>query len=238
MLPDPGRYEERYRLAGGAAPGLAIGLITIGLVSLTVWPWVTGIVIAVALAILMVAQVVGRRTVAFRADYAGVTLGVVPGKLTVRRRPAVSIPWADVEKIILYPASPGGQGADARVQCIGVQRPEGAAALPGGNEQAPGCPVPGVAAGATRKVAGWRLDRERLAAVTAAVAPGIPIVDASTDPGLGVEGQGQGASAPELGPADLARQGVHGRPVDGACWQVSVDAACIVSGNSGRVADA
>jgi hypothetical protein len=202
MLPDPGRYEERHRMAVGAAPGLAIGLITIGLVLLTVWPWVTGAVIAVALVILMGAMVTGRRRVAFRADYAGITLGVVPGKLTVRGGPAVSIPWADVEKIIFYPASPVGQGADARVQCIGVQRREGAAALPAGNEQAPGCPVPGVAAGATRRVAGWRLDRERLAVVTAAVAPGIPIVDASTGPGLGVEGRGRRAQCPELGPAD------------------------------------
>ena len=203
MLPDPGRYEERYRLAVGAAPGLAIALMTIGLVFLTVWPWVTGVVIAVALVILMGAVVTGRRRVAFRADYAGVTLGVVPGKLTARGGPAVPIPWADVEKIILYPASPAAQGADARVQCIGVQRRQGAAALPAGNEQAPGCPVPGVAAGATRRVAGWRLDRERLAVVTAAVAPGIPVVDASTGPGLGIDGQGQGATALEPGPADL-----------------------------------
>jgi len=200
MLPDPGRYEERYRLAVGAAPGLAIGLITIGLVFLTVWPWVTGVVIAVALAMLTGAVVAGRRRVAFRVDYAGIVLGAVPAKLTARGGPAVSIPWADVEKIIFYPASPVGQGADARVQCIGVQRREGAAALPAGNEQAAGCPVPGVAAGATRRVAGWRLDRERLAVVTAAVAPGIPIVDASTDPGLGIEGQGQGALPWSSGP--------------------------------------
>jgi hypothetical protein len=60
--------------------------------------------------------------------------------------------------------------------------------------------VPGVAAGASREITGWRLDRERLAAVTAAVAPGIPIVEAGV-PGLGVEGPGPGASAPELGPA-------------------------------------
>lgn len=63
--------------------------------------------------------------------------------------------------------------------------------------------MPGVAAGATRRVVGWRLDRERLAAVTAAVAAGIPVVDAGTGPGLSVEGQGQGATVPELGPGDL-----------------------------------
>jgi len=31
MLPDPGCYEERYRLTGQAAAGLAIGLISVGL---------------------------------------------------------------------------------------------------------------------------------------------------------------------------------------------------------------
>jgi hypothetical protein len=55
----------------------------------------------------------------------------------------------------------------------------------GGNEQAAGCPVPRVAAGATRRVTGWQLDRERLAAVAAAVAPGVPLVDVSVGPGLG-----------------------------------------------------
>ena len=96
----------------------------------------------------------------------------------------------------------GRAGPEDRVQCVGVQQREGSAALPVGNEQAAGCPVPGVAAGATRRVTGWRLDRERLAAVAAAVAPGVPIVDASAGPGLGVQGPGSGASAPQLGPAD------------------------------------
>jgi hypothetical protein len=44
------------------------------------------------------------------------------------------------------------------------------------------CPVPGAAAGAARPIITWRLDRDRLAALIAAAAPGIPIVDASTDP--------------------------------------------------------
>jgi hypothetical protein len=58
------------------------------------------------------------------------------------------------------------------------------------------------AAGATRPITTWRLDRDRLAALTAAVAPGIPIVDASTDPDPSVEVADQGRSVPELGPAD------------------------------------
>jgi hypothetical protein len=71
-----------------------------------------------------------------------------------------------------------------------------------GNEQAPGCPVPSVAAGASRNITGWRLDRDRRAAVTAAAAPGIPIVNAGAEPGPGVEGPAQAANLPELGPAD------------------------------------
>ena len=176
--------------------------MSIGLLFLVVAPWVTGVVIAAALVILMSTGVAARRMIAFRADQAGITLGAVPGRLMVRRGTAVFIPWADAEKIILYPARPGGQAPEDRVQCVGVQQRERSAALPVGNEQAAGCPVPGVVAGATRRVTGWRLDRERLAAVAAAVAPGVPIVDASAGPGLGVQGSGSGASAPQLGPAD------------------------------------
>ena len=115
-----------------------------------------------------------RRVIAFRADHAGITLGAVPDKLTFRRGQAVFVRWADVEQIIFYPAYPRGQGSYASVQCIAVRRRDGAPALLPGDEQAPGCPVAGVAAGATRRIAGWRLDRERLAAVTAAAAPGNP----------------------------------------------------------------
>ena len=96
MLPDPGCYEERYRLAAGAAAGLATGLVTIGLIFLTVAPWVTGVVIAVALLALTGPAVAARRMIAFRADHAGITIGAVPGKLIVRRGPAAFISW-DIE---------------------------------------------------------------------------------------------------------------------------------------------
>lgn len=139
-----------------------------------------------------------RRTTAFRADRAGITLGAVPDKLTVRRGSRPFIPWADVERIILYPVHPRGRGA---VLCIGVQRRATAQPLQWGNEQAPGCPVPRVPAWATRMITGWRLDRSRLAAVTAAVAPDVAILDTSTDPLPGDEDDGRPDSAPEAGPA-------------------------------------
>ena len=126
-----------------------------------------------------------------RADYAGITLG--RQRYPLASRPATFVPWADVEQIILYTGYQDGTPAP----WIGIRRREGAPALPSGNEQDPSCPVPGVAAGATRRNKGLRLDRERLAAVTAAVAPGISVVEASARPGPGVAGPGRTASAPQ-----------------------------------------
>jgi len=181
MLPDPGRYEERYRLIG-AALGLASALLAVGLGLL----WHTQLIFAAltVLAVIPAALAVALRPVAFRADYAGITLG--SGR-QLPRSPAVFIPWADVERIILYRDYTSGD----QMQYIGVQRRDGAPALPRGNKQAPWCPVPGVAAGAARPIKNWRLDRERLAAVTAAVAPGIPVIDARNDPDRRIEGPGQ-----------------------------------------------
>ncbi len=125
----------------------------------------------------------------------------MPDKLTVRRGSRLFIPWADVERIVLYPVHPRGRGGRGAVLCIGVQRRIAATPLQWGNEQAPACPVPRVPAWATRMITGWRLDRARLAAVTQAVAPDIPILDASTDPLPGDEDDGQPDSAPEAGPA-------------------------------------
>jgi len=155
------------------ALSLAASLLAVGLGAL----WHTQLIFAAALPVLLAIPTVlamALRPVAFRADHAGVTLGAV----RMLPPPAVFIPWADIEKIILYPAGSGKNG----VECVGVQRREGAPALPHGNKWAPGCPVSGVAAGAARRMTHWRLDRERLAAVTAAVAPGIPIIEAQSDP--------------------------------------------------------
>lgn len=200
-----GCYQERYRLTGSAVLGLAASLLAIGLGLL----WHTQVIIGVIAVLLAALAAQGggvvsaaRRAVAFRADHAGITLGAVPGKMPPRRGSAVFVPWADVEQIVFYPVYPRGRGGYGQARCVGIKRRDGAPALSQGNEQAPGCPVPGVATGATRRITGWRLDRERLAAITAAVAPGIPIIDAITGPSPGIEGPGQRASTTELGPAD------------------------------------
>jgi hypothetical protein len=200
-------YEERYRLTSRAAVGLAASVLLVVVGFLWHLP-VIFLPLGAALAVLT-AQGAGvidraRRTTAFRADQAGITLGAVPDKLTVRRGSRLFIPWADIERIILYPVHPRGRGGRAVVRCIGVQRRPTAEPLQWGNEQAPGCPVPRVPAWATRTITGWRLDRSRLAAVIAAVAPDVAILDASTDPLPGEEDDGQPDSAPGGGPRRLA----------------------------------
>ena len=189
MLPDPGSYEERYRLAGDVGWKLFGVLVFAGLSPV----WHTSVIYTVfaLVAVALAAQAGGvyaaaRQAVAFRTDYAGITLGAVPGLLGSRGR-AVFVPWADVEEIVLYRARPGGRGAVRAVQHIGIRRRPSALPLAWGTEQAHGCPLPGVAVGVSRRITGWRLDRDRLAAVTAAVAPGVPIIDASPElgPGMG-----------------------------------------------------
>lgn len=179
-------YEERYRLTGLAVLAVAAVVLLIA-AGLILWHFeVIFVVIAVVL-LLLIAQGAGvidmaRRTVAFRANHKGITLGAVPDKLTVRRGSPLFIPWDDIKSIIFYPAYPQMHGRYALVQCIGIQRREDAPPLRWGNEQAPGCPVPGVPTWATRRIVGWRLDRGQLAAVIEAAAPGTPIINTNTDP--------------------------------------------------------
>ena len=192
------RYEERYRLTIGAALGLAsIVALVLGII---LHQWAILVPIAIVLALLATvfrqapngfaaAFAAARRMIAFRADRAGITLGAVPGNPRGGRA-AVLVPWTDIQQVILYPVDPVGRGRYAKVRCIGIQRRPTAPALPEGNEQAPGCPVPDVASGATRRIIGWRLDRERLAAVIAAAAPGIPISAFTAGPDPVLEGPG------------------------------------------------
>jgi hypothetical protein len=177
MPPDPGSYEERYRLTNGVALRLAGGLLLIVL-GLVWQPPVTSaasviLVIPVIFSALTVAFAmpalitIARRMIAFRADYGGITLGVMPTSLAALHRPAVFIPWAEVEKIILYRSGSAGWRGNPPVQGISVQRRDGTAS-----------PVTGAASRAACTVTGWKLNRERLTAVTAAVAPSIPVIDA------------------------------------------------------------
>jgi hypothetical protein len=194
VLPDQGLYEERYRLTGSVALSLAVSL---GMFALALHAseaeWLALSVLAfVSVAVPCLVTAVGRK-VAFRADPLGITLGAAPLSWPGRDSDPVFIPWSDVQGIVLYGGrEPGGGGR----QCIGIQRRPGAPRLPRGNEPARRCPVPGLAEGATRQVVAWRLDSERLKTLAAAVAPGIPVIDASSE-GLAVEGAAAGDAAVE-----------------------------------------
>jgi hypothetical protein len=157
VLPDPGCYEERYRPSAGAIPTLGASLFMIGLLFRTEALWASGVVIAVALAVALGPAMAARRRVAFRADYAGLTFGPAPGALMIRRGRPVFIPWGEVDTIVLHPDDSGIAGRSGRVGRVEVRRRDQAGAL-------------------TREVSGWRLNRERLTSVTAAVAPGIAVV--------------------------------------------------------------
>ncbi len=146
--------------------GLAAGLLAIGLGLL----WHTQAIFLVIGVVLVALTVIAlaRHQLAFRADHTGILLPGQPDRLTARRGAAVLIPWANVEQIILYSRERCEQ---APVQHIGIQRHTG-----------------GLEA---RRITSWRLDRDRLAAVTAALAPDIRIVGATGKPGRGIEGPGQ-----------------------------------------------
>jgi hypothetical protein len=183
MLPDPGCYEERYRLTFPVVRGAACSFVPliVAIFSRQPLPWVVLALLMFALATVPWLVAVASRKVAFRADMAGISLGADPLSWPFKHASAVFVPWSDAEAIALYQGGPFGW----RIRddpFIGIQRREGAPALSRGNTPARRCPVPGVATGAVRPVTAWRLDRDRLAALTAAAAPGIRIIDASTGP--------------------------------------------------------
>ena len=179
---DQGLYEERYRLAGSIAASLAVSLVMIGVaVHFSYGTWMALAALAFASITVPALAAAASRRIAFRADALGITLGASPLSWPGRESSPVFIPWSDVERIVLY-SGPGAREPSAGDrQCIGIQRRPGAPRLPSGNGPARRCPVPGLAEGATRQVVAWRLDRERLTTLTAAVAPGIPVIDAGAD---------------------------------------------------------
>jgi hypothetical protein len=206
---DQGFYEERYRLTGSLALSLAVslGMLALALhVSEGFW---------VALSVLgfmtvtapILAAAAGRR-IAFRADPMGITLGADPLSWPGRNSSGVFISWSEVEKIVLYPGPKSRESGTGNRLCIGIKRRPGATPLPSGNGPARHCPVPGLAQGATRQVVAWRLDRERLTALTAAVAPCVPVIDAS--PGI----EGPGVEGPGVEGPGVEGPGVEGPFVD------------------------
>ena len=200
---DQGLYEERYRLAGSIAASLAVSLVMFGAaVHFSYGTWMALSALAfVSITVPALAAAAGRR-IAFRADPLGITLGASPLSWPGRDSSPVFIPWSDVERIVLYSGPRAREPGAKDRQWIGIQRRPGAPRMPRGNGPAWRCPVPGLAEGATRQVVAWRLDRERLTALTAAVAPGVPVIDVDSDAkGPAIQGSaGEGSAIQGPGP--------------------------------------
>jgi hypothetical protein len=180
MLPGPGRYEEHYRLTNVVIPFFGVVFLLFGIIT-RFWPFYVLAGVGVLLYILTVTVY----RIAFRADSAGITFGANPMRFKFS---AVRIPWPDIEAIILYtlrerPSMPLGGGGKVdyleSTNYIGIKRREGTPALAHGNQPS-NCPDPDVPAGATRPIVGWRLNRDRLAAVIAVAAPDVRLVDNGT----------------------------------------------------------
>ena len=177
MPPDQGSYEERYRLTSAVALRLAGGLLFVALGVLWQPPVISAASVILAIPVILSALTIAfampavitmaRRMTAFRADYGGITLGVMPTSLAALHRPAIFIPWAEVEKIILYRAGSRGRRGNPPVQSISVQRRDAAAFSAAATVSRAACTI-----------TGWKLNRDRLTAVAAAVAPSIPVIDA------------------------------------------------------------
>jgi len=135
-------------------------------------------------AILMLGVVCSRQ-LALRVDAQGVTLGGMPPR---HRSKTTFVPWADVEKVVLWEQTlpPYGQ----HMPWIGLVRRPGAPALAAARGQrfargvttALALPVSPETLSTSRGVNGWRLDKQRLAAAIHRFAPGVPLVDEWTRP--------------------------------------------------------
>ena len=154
-----GRYEIRFRLAGWEAliPPLGLLCLAAGIFAPdSLYSHVVGIAFGGFLTVPYVIMLAGRAAV-FRADQEGITLGP---EVPMRQFSAEFFPWAEIKKITFYTITrwsrtPGKQPGTY----IGI---------------VPRTPP----AGAARRINTWRLDPGRLAAVTAAAAPGVRIVEA------------------------------------------------------------
>jgi hypothetical protein len=178
--PDIGRYQPHHRLlTGRIAVPLAAGLVLLaaGIYLMVIsWPLPSGldfkgalfpILIGSALAVPYVFYVIllaGR--VAFRADQAGITFPPMPYATLLLwtfkcHCKSEFIPWSKVKGITLYTIRGKGR-ARLKAPVIEIHHSYSRDAHD---------------SYALRSIITWRLDRNRLAAIVTAAAPGIPIVE-------------------------------------------------------------
>jgi hypothetical protein len=175
-------YQEKYgwnrqslRIIGLALVFCAAALLP----TMPLWAKILDLVLFGGSAVLM-AVISLRGTTAIRVDQAGITLCSSPvyPKSTTRL-----FPWEDVVSVVIWQSVvPGQKGAP---DCVGVERRPGAQPVTGKFTGRPSrfaarLESPGITPemAVTRTVAnGWVLDRDRLTAAIAHVAPGVGVVD-------------------------------------------------------------
>jgi len=159
MPPDQGCYEERYRLTFPVAQSAAISFVVLipALFSHQPLPWLILFLLGFVLSTVPWVLAVASRKIAFRADMAGITLGADPLSWPFRHASAVSVPWADVEGIVLYPGGGSVGWGSKETLGIGIQRRPGAPALPRAISQlaAARCPVLSPGPSARSAPGGW-----------------------------------------------------------------------------------
>jgi len=172
-------YQARYGLGGRT------GMVIVGSAAFVVLGIVLPMPLAVRIidfalfgggALVMLGAAASRR-VAFGVDAEGITLGGTPPRYRSGTR---FVPWADIERIVLWTQRLPPYGTTMRY--VGVARRPDAPPLGGPRTRAVArvtaralTPVPGDILLASRAVNGWRLDVDRLAAAVQHFAPGVPI---------------------------------------------------------------
>lgn len=164
--PTPDCYEIRFRLAGYEALFPVFGLLFLAGGILPPGESLAPRVFFIACGGLFIVPYVillASRPIVFRADRAGITLGP---ELPTLQFSSSFITWADVDTISLYRrvglSNQRGKSPGTYIEIM-LDDGEPAALSP------------------TRRINTWRLDRQRLGAVTATAAPGVRIVDATAD---------------------------------------------------------
>jgi hypothetical protein len=116
VLPDQGRYEERYRLTVPVLRGFALSFapLIVAIFSHQRLPWLVLSPAAFVLATVPWLVAVASRKVAFRADMTGITLGADPLSWPFRHASAVFIPWSDAAEFVLVEPEPVSLSGPAR----------------------------------------------------------------------------------------------------------------------------
>jgi hypothetical protein len=177
MLAEPAVYEARYHWTPRMGGSLAGAVVFVLIGALLPMPLIIRLLCIGCFGFAGVnglAYVLSRK-IAFRVDQFGVTLGGNPFRYRSSTR---FFPWEDITKIVVWRRGTPFtfwplMHFSIPIRYIGVQRRAGAPPISGDGSGRLDrtvliAPVPGIAAGAARKVTAWRTSANELATAVAA----------------------------------------------------------------------